>query len=65
MTPANYVTESKEEYRKVSKAGEVETWFRIFATSKGGTRFHVNVREDQLDQADKLLSERARQLDSI
>ncbi len=65
MTPANYTTESKDEYRKVSKAGEVETWYRIFATSKGGTRYHISVREDQLDQSDKLLSERAQQLDAI
>jgi len=60
-----YKTESKEEVRKLSKAGDVETWYRIYATSKGGTYFHIDVPEDQLDQADDLLTTRAKQLDAI
>ena len=63
--PDNYKTESKDEYRKVNAAGEVETWYRIFATSKRGTRFHIDVMEDNLDQSDKLLAARALKLDSI
>lgn len=60
-----YTVESKEEIRKLTKAGEVETWFRIYATSKGGTYFHVDVPEDQLDKADETLSKRAKELDAI
>lgn len=59
------ITEPKEEIRRLSKAGEVETWYRIWATSKGGTRFHVDVAEDQLEKADELLTKRAKQLDAI
>lgn len=61
----DYKVESKEEVRKLDKAGEVETWFRIYATSKGGTYFHVDVPEDELDKADEVLTARAKQLDSI
>lgn len=61
----DYIVESKEEIRKLSKAGEVETWFRIYATSKGGTYFHVDVPEDQLNKSDELLTARAKQLDAI
>jgi hypothetical protein len=61
----DYTIESKEEIRKLSKAGEVETWYRIYATSKGGTYFHVDVSEEELDKADELLTARAKQLDSI
>ncbi|MBA7593035.1 hypothetical protein ES708_35245 [subsurface metagenome] len=61
----DYKVEEKEEIRKLSKAGEVETWFRIYATSKGGTYFHVEVPEDQLDKADEALTKRAKELDAI
>jgi len=60
-----YKVESKEEIRKLSKAGEVETWYRIYATSKGGTYFHVDIPEDQLDKANEVLTARAKELDSI
>lgn len=59
------ITEPKEEVRKLSKAGEVETWYRIWATSKGGTRFHVDVPEDQLENAGELLLKKAKALDAI
>lgn len=62
---ALYKVESKEEIRKLSKAGEVETWYRIWATSKKGTYFHIDVPEDKLDKADELLSKRAQALDAI
>ena len=60
-----YKVEKKEEFRQVTKEGEVEVWFRIWATSKGGTYFHIEVREDELDKADELLAARARKLDAI
>lgn len=61
----DYTIEAKEEIRKLSKAGEVETWYRIWATSKGGTYFHVDVPEAELDKADEVLTARAKQLDAI
>lgn len=61
----DYAPESKEEIRKLSKAGEVETWYRIWATSKGGTYFHVEVRSDQLAKADAILTSKAQALDAI
>ncbi|MBA7563505.1 hypothetical protein ES708_05164 [subsurface metagenome] len=65
MKGESYTTESKEEITRLSKAGEIETWFRIYATSKGDTRFHVDISEDQLDQADAILTARAKKLDAI
>ena len=65
MKDRDYTVESKSEFRRVSPAGEVETWYRIFATSKGGTYYHVEVTEDQLERADELLTARAKQLDAI
>lgn len=61
----DYTIDSKEEIRKLSKAGEVETWYRIWATSKGGTYFHVDVPEDELAKADDILTKKAKQLDAI
>ena len=61
----DYKVESKEEIRRLSKAGEVETWFRIWATTKGGTYFHVDIREDQIGEADALLTKRAKEIDTI
>ena len=61
----DYTVESKEEIRKLSKAGEVETWYRLYATSKGGTYFHVDVPEDELSKADEVLTRRAKELDAI
>lgn len=61
----DYTVESKEEIRKLDKAGEVVISYRIWATSKGGTYFHVDVPEADLDKADELLTARAKQLDDI
>lgn len=61
----DYRVESKEEIRKISKAGEVETWYRLWATSKGGTYFHVDIRSDQLAKADDILTRQAHALDTI
>lgn len=61
----NYTVDTKEEVRKLDKAGNVETWVRIWATSKGGTYFHVDVPGDQLDKAPDILQAKAEKLDSI
>jgi len=62
---AIYTVESKEEIRKLGKAGEVEIHFRIWATTKKGTYFHVDVPEDELDKAHDYLEARAKKLDAI
>ena len=61
----SYRVESKEEVRKLSAAGEVEVWYRIWATSAKGTYFHVDVPEDKLETAAALLAQRAKVLDAI
>ncbi len=61
-----YKVDIKEEFRKLNtKTQDVETWFRIWATSKGGTYFHVEVREDELAKADEVLTKRAKEIDTI
>lgn len=64
MTTA-YTVESKEELRQLDKAFKPITIWRIWATSKGGTYFHILVPEDQLDKAEALLAAKAQQLDAI
>jgi len=65
MSKNDYKVEKKEEFRQVTPEHEVETWYRIWATSKGGTYFHVDIREDEFDKADTLLTARAKALDTI
>lgn len=65
MTPTEYTVETKEEIRKLNKAGEPEVYYRIWATSKKGTYFHVDVQEEELDTAPEVLSKRAKELDAI
>ena len=60
-----YTTKSKDEIRKLSKDGELQTWYRIFATSAGGTFYHVDVLEDDLAKAGEALTARAAALDAI
>lgn len=62
---ALYTVDKKDEIRRLDKGGAVETWYRIYATSLKGTYFHVEVHEDNLASADLVLTDRARQLDSI
>ncbi len=61
----NYTVDKKDEIRQLSKGGEVVTIYRIFATSAGGTYFHVDVSEADLKKADELLTAKAQLLDSI
>lgn len=61
----NYTVERKDEIRQLSKGGEVVTVYRIFATSAGGTYFHVDVPEADLKKADELLTAKAQVLDNI
>lgn len=60
-----YKVESKDEFRKRARDGTIEKWFRIYATSKGGTYFSVEVPEAQLGKASAHLTARAQELDEI
>ena len=62
---AEYTVDEKREVREFGKNGEVVTAYQIYATSAGGTYFHVTVLESELDQADQVIAARARQLDAI
>ena len=65
MTNPAYTTDKKEEKFHYTDENELETYFTITATSAGGTKFHINVPEADLDKADELLKARAVQLDGI
>jgi hypothetical protein len=65
VAPKNYTVDRKDEIRQLSKGGEVVTVYRIFATSAGGTYFHVDVPEVDLKNAEALLAAKAQTLDSI
>ncbi len=60
-----YTVDKKDEIRLLGKGGEVTTSYRIWATSRGGTYFHVDVPEAELSQSDARLTAKAKQLDSI
>lgn len=61
----DYTVEKKDEVRQLDKGGEVTTSYRIWATSKGGTRFHVDVPEAELAKADAALTAKAKLLDAV
>jgi len=66
MAVEAYNVDKKEEVRKFNKkSGEVETWYRVWATSKGDTYFHVDIPEDELSRTDEILTKRAKELDAI
>lgn len=66
MAEPNYKVESKEEIRVLDrKTGEVLTCYRIWATTKKGTYFHLDVPESELDKAPELLTKKAQALDAI
>lgn len=62
----SYTVESKEEIRILDrKTGEPYVAYRIWATTKKGTYFHVDVPEAELDKAPALLDKKAKELDAI
>lgn len=63
--PMNYTVEKKEEIRQIDEDFKPFKLYRITARSKGGTRFSVEVRDDQLTKAPEILSKKATELDSI
>ena len=62
---ADYTVTKKTEVTRVSPAGEPVLYLRIHALSKGGTPFQLEIPEDQIDQADALLTAKAKKLDAI
>ena len=66
MSPVdNFTVDAKEEVRTLDKAGAVVVMYRIWATTRKGTYFHIDVPEAQLDKAHDLLKARAEKLDAI
>ena len=65
--PENYEVTRKEEIRKFDREMNVQTYYRIYALSKGGTLFHVEVPEADLGtpKVEATLTKRAKELDSI
>lgn len=59
-----FKVEKKVEFRQVVN-GEIETYYRIWATSHGGTYFHVVVKEDELSKSNAVLTAKAKLLDAI
>lgn len=58
--------EKKEEITKLNvKTHELETWYRIWATSKGGTYFHVDIPERDLAKIAEIVDKKATQLDAV
>lgn len=60
-----FTVSSKEEMRRLNQAGEPVTYFRIWATTRKGTYFHIDVPEGDLNKAQEALTARATQLDAI
>lgn len=62
---SDYTVDTKDEVRMLDKGGEVKTSYRIWATSKGGTYFHLDVPELELKDADARLTAKAKALDAV
>lgn len=62
---ATYTTGRKDEFRRMNQDGDVENWWRIYATTTRGTRFNIEVRDKDLAQAPAMLAAKAKEVDSI
>lgn len=62
-----YTKEKVEEIRSLDKEGELVTIFRVWSTTKGGTRFHLDIPERLLgtDKAIEMLNKRAEEIDAL
>lgn len=65
--PPEYEVTRKEEIRKFDREMNVQTYYRIYALSKGGTLFHVECPESDLGtpKVEAALTKRAKELDAI
>ncbi len=61
----DYTITKKTEVTRISPAGEPVLYLRVHALSKGGTPFQLEIPEDNLDNADALLTAKAKKLDLI
>ncbi len=61
-----YKVDKKQELTRMER-GEIVTFFRVWATSKGGVYYHVDLSEADLEaeKAREALTARAKQLDAI
>lgn len=65
MVNKNYKVERKDARIRFRETGEQYTVYRIWATSAGGTLFMVEIEETDLATAEKVLTDKATQLDAI
>lgn len=65
MAKTDYKVEKKEELRILNNQGQLVVIYRIWATSAGGTYFHVDVPESDLAKSDSYLTARAKAVDAI
>ena len=63
MPEKNYKTERVEQFTTYDREFNPIKNFRLFATSKKGNFFTIEVKEAELDKLDALATERAKQLD--
>ena len=61
----DYTIDHKDEIRQLGRGGAVVTVYRIWATSKGGTYFHLDIPEADLEKVDGALTLKAKRLDSV
>ena len=61
----DYKIEKKDEFFLPTKEGKVETWLRVWITTKGGTYTHRDISEDMLDKAEEILTAWAKKVDAI
>lgn len=61
---AAYTVDHKEESFEYINKKLVTSW-RIWAISTGGTRFHIDVLDSDLDKAPLRLTAKAQELDAI
>jgi len=62
-----FTVDSKEEIRSMGKGSEIITKWRVWATTKGGTYFHIDFPEKDFvkEKVDKALAAKATVIDSI
>jgi hypothetical protein len=62
---AYYTTVRKESFRRMDDVGDVKSYWRIYAKSKGGTLFNIEIPDVEILQAPAALLAKAKQIDSI
>jgi len=62
-----YTVESIEERKRINEAGRIERFYVLTAKTTGGTRFTVDLSEDEADvkKAKGIVTERAKRIDSL